>query len=371
MGYLVFILSVLIIGIFTGYEIALYVRKRPKNIEKLLGAVLVGTNFFHILSSIVLNELILKFYPKESSVFISGFITTIFVVLLGEYIPKILASLKPDLFIKYFTKVVSFFGNIFYPIIIALEKSSKIIENKEGNKKEILYLIWRKEKEGFLTREYSLILKRVANFEKEKIRKAIRTDKKIITARIGENIKNMREFIKKNYSKINKWILLLKNNNLYEIAGLVELISIFKNESWEEILKETKEALIVHESEEIGKVLQKMNLEKKDLIIVIDEFGNFLGIVEKKDFIDYIYSMPYKMINKNAMEFDGDTDIETLRHFGIYLPQGDYLTLSGFLEKYWGEIPKPKQEIIFGNYKFTIKESNKVKIKKVKIEINY
>ncbi|RLG09964.1 hypothetical protein DRN73_09080, partial [Candidatus Pacearchaeota archaeon] len=150
-----------------------------------------------------------------------------------------------------------------------------------------------------------------------------------------------------------------------------ELISIFKNESWEEILKETKEALIVHESEEIGKVLQKMNLEKKDLIIVIDEFGNFLGIVEKKDFIDYIYSMPYKMINKNAMEFDGDTDIETLRHFGIYLPQGDYLTLSGFLEKYWGEIPKPKQEIIFGNYKFTIKESNKVKIKKVKIEINY
>ena len=238
MGYLVFILSVLIIGIFTGYEIALYVRKRPKNIEKLLGAVLVGTNFFHILSSIVLNELILKFYPKESSVFISGFITTIFVVLLGEYIPKILASLKPDLFIKYFTKVVSFFGNIFYPIIIALEKSSKIIENKEGNKKEILYLIWRKEKEGFLTREYSLILKRVANFEKEKIRKAIRTDKKIITARIGENIKNMREFIKKNYSKINKWILLLKNNNLYEIAGLVELISIFKNESWEEILKE-------------------------------------------------------------------------------------------------------------------------------------
>ena len=133
-----------------------------------------------------------------------------------------------------------------------------------------------------------------------------------------------------------------------------------------------RNATYVLESIYIDDVFKELKKNKKQIAIVVDEYGGTAGIVTMEDILEEIVGeiydeydieeSKYKKIDNNTFLLDGEVPIyEAEKLLGVDLPEGDYDTISGYLLFELNRIPSDKEKNI-------IIETDKVnyKIEKVK-----
>ena len=141
----------------------------------------------------------------------------------------------------------------------------------------------------------------------------------------------------------------------------------------------------VPEMKNIDELFKELQISRKHMAILIDEYGGFSGIVTIEDLIEEVMGdigdefddeeILLKNISKNTFLASGLISINELNeklHINLDLESDDYDTLGGFIIKLIGYIPKKDDDCIV-NYKniiFKIKEVNKKRIVKVEITIN-
>ena len=141
----------------------------------------------------------------------------------------------------------------------------------------------------------------------------------------------------------------------------------------------------VPEMKNIDELFKELQISRKHMAILIDEYGGFSGIVTIEDLIEEVMGdigdefddeeILLKNINKNTFLASGLISINELNeklHINLDSESDDYDTLGGFIIKLIGYIPKKDDDCIV-NYKdiiFKIKEVNKKRIVKVEITIN-
>ena len=143
--------------------------------------------------------------------------------------------------------------------------------------------------------------------------------------------------------------------------------------NWNTKLKNiAREATFVLESVYIDDVFRELKKNKKQIAIVVDEYGGTAGIVTMEDILEEIVGeiydeydieeSKYKKLDNNTFLLDGEIPIyEVEKLLGVDLPEGDYDTISGYLLLELNRIPNDKEKGI-------IIETDKVnyKIEKVK-----
>jgi len=72
---------------------------------------------------------------------------------------------------------------------------------------------------------------------------------------------------------------------------------------------------------------------------------------------------------EGAFLFSGRLEIDYLNEkYGLFLPEGEYHTLSGYLVTTTEDIPEQGQILEFGDYRFIIELVSNTRIETVKIE---
>ena len=141
-----------------------------------------------------------------------------------------------------------------------------------------------------------------------------------------------------------------------------------------------REITVVPESKPIDQLLQEFQKNRRHIALVVDEFGNTVGLITIEDILEQIVGEiedeydwerpPGVRLGESKLILDGQINILDLENqYDVDLPRDKgFETLAGFVLYQLGHIPQPSQSFRFGEWKFTVLETEDHRIAQVEIE---
>ena len=263
----------------------------------------------------------------------------------------------------------------------AISKIFGVNENDEESvtEEEIKMMVDQGEEKGTIEEEEKELINNVFEFNDITVSE-IMTHRKDIFA-VDVNISNeelMQEISKEEYrySRIPVF-----DETIDEIKGILYVKDILKNINKKsfKVKNIMKDAYFVSQNRLINEVFKELQKNKKQIAIIVDEYGGTAGLVTMEDIIEELVGDifdEYDKVEEQFEEIDENTymlsgnmtiyDVNKLLNANI--PEGDYDTISGFLQEKLGRIPEEKENPIIDteNVTYKIEEYEDKRIIKVK-----
>ena len=141
-----------------------------------------------------------------------------------------------------------------------------------------------------------------------------------------------------------------------------------------------REVLVVPETKSVLELLQDFQERRREIAIVVDEFGSTLGLVTSEDALEQVVgelhdefdikvNLPIPTSDGSVL-LDGSAplrDLVTQLRWSFPRAAG-VETLAGFLLAQFGHIPAVGEAVIYGDRRFTIAERAGQRIARVRVE---
>jgi len=392
------LLTLIFSAIFSGLEIAFITsnklrfeldKKQPnmtssilsifyRHPQQFISTMLVGNNVCLVIYGLLMAELLTPWLNPIGNQFLITFIqtiiATIIVLITGEFLPKTVFRVNPNLWLRIFSWLLLVFFVVLYPIsrfstwlsigILRLFsiKITKTTKKNVFSRIDLNYLIQEsfenKESEKDLENEVK-IFQNALDFSKVKLRDCYvpRTD--IIALDYETDVETLKQtFVETGLSKIP-----IYKNDIDNIVGYIHSSEMFEHQAdWK---KQINQIPIVPENMAAQKLMKLFLQQKKSLAVVVDEFGGTAGIVTLEDIMEEIFgeiedehdSIDYvaEQTAENEYIFSGRLEVETINsRFNLNIPESDaYETLAGFILHNHQHFPKLNE--IIRIEEFTIK----------------
>jgi CBS domain containing-hemolysin-like protein len=173
--------------------------------------------------------------------------------------------------------------------------------------------------------------------------------------------------------------ILVYQDSIDNIIGYFELKDLFKNPP--DIMSGLRKLAIVPETMAANKLLKVFVEEKKNVALVVDEFGGTSGMVTIEDMLEEIVGdiedehdvneLTEKVISKNEYIFSGRLEIDYLNEkYHLRLPEeDDYETLAGMILYFHGSIPGSNDIIRIRNFVFKVLKVSATRLELVNLKI--
>ena len=362
-----------------------------------ISTILVGNNIALVVYGILMAEVINTFllepiniHNKGAQVTLQTLISTLIVLVTGEFLPKTLFKVNPNLMLRTFAVPAFIIYIILYPIskfTSALSRGilhlfglqiNKTASEQAFTKIDLDNLIQSSiestQDEKRITDEIK-IFRNALSFSEVKVRDCMipRTEIEAVEASASiETLKSM--FIESGISKI-----IVYEEDIDHVIGFIHSSEMFNNPTdWS---KHIREIPIVPETMPAQKLMQKFMQQKKSIAIVVDEFGGTSGLVTLEDLVEEIFgeiedehdntNYIAKQINPNEYVISGRLEVEKANELlNISLPESDeYVTVNGLILHRHQSFPKLNEVVKFDNLEFKIIKNTTTKIELVRLKI--
>ena len=378
----------------TGKKNAKIFEELFKNKEMLICTILFANNLVNILASAIATKILIELTNNEGILY-ATIIMTLMILIFGELIPKTLALSKADQFalkIAPFMKVLVY---ILYPLTVTLNFIATSILKIFG----VNYLNFKKE-EVSEKREEELrgaidlhgedsskdeknMLKSILDLDDITVGSIMIPRKDIFS--LSSNIKYNELITKLNNSPHSRIPIWEKNpENIIGIFHIRKLIEIKVDEPKTFNIKSLcQKPWFIPESTRLDNQLLEFKRRKEHFSIVVDEYGEFLGIVTLEDIIEEIVgeiddehdvlkiskgSEDIKSISGKTYLVKGNVTIRELnKELNINIPVSNASTVAGLVLYESRTIPKKGQVFSFFDLKFEIlsKKNNQITLVKI------
>ncbi len=360
-----------------------------KNPSKFLATIQIGVTLAGFLSSAFASDTFAdKLAPvlnswlpsvsistwKSVSIIIITIILSYFTLVFGELVPKRIAM-------KYYEKVsfasigvIKAISVITAPFVKLLTLSTNIVskifgvtgeEEDNVTEEEIRMMVDVGEEKGTIKEEEKEMINNVFEFNDKFVSEIMVPRNKIfaldIDMTIAEVIEKLSEDMR--YSRIPVY-----DENMDNIKGIIyikDLLISNKNKN-SKIKSLVKEAYFVSETKRVNELFQELRKDKKQIAIVLDEYGGTAGMVTMEDILEEIVGEIYdeydketdkfKKIDNNTFLFDASIALYDVEKFlDIEIDEEDVDTLGGYLIKKLDRIPKDGEKPIVETEKITYK----------------
>ncbi len=377
---------------------AMRIQKMLENPSKFLATIQIGITLAGFLSSAfaadtfadklapVLNNLIpfISVTAWQSiSIVIITIILSYFTLVFGELVPKRLAMKYSEKIAFTACGIIKVLSVLAAPFVSFLTFSTNAISKLFGvtgeeqdtvTEEEIKMLINEGKENGTIEEEETEMINNVFEFN-DKVVSEIMVPRTEIFAldmnlTISEVIDELSE--EKRYSRIPVY-----DETIDEIKGIVYVKDILLSQKNKNVKIKSimKEAYFVPENKLVNELFEDLRKNKKQIAIVVDEYGGTAGMVTMEDILEEIVGeiydeydkeqTKYKKIDENTYLIEGNVaiyDVEKI--LGIEIEEGEYDTLAGYLIEQLGRIPKENEKPVVETKEATYK-IEKVKDKKI------
>lgn len=367
-----------------------------KNPNNFISTMLVGNNIALVVYGILMAELIEKqilggYINNEFLlVLIQTIISTLIILVTGEFMPKTLFKINPNFTLSLFAIPTYICYIILYPVSKFASACSNIMlrifgvkVNKEASAKaftkiDLDHLIQSSIEESGNEEEIETevkIFQNALDFSSIKIRDCMVPRTEIVAIEDNATIDELKAtFIESGISKV-----IVYKENIDNIIGYIHSSEMFrKPDDWTQGIRQLP---IVPETMNANKLMQLFMQQKKSLAVVVDEFGGTSGIVAMEDLVEQIFgeiedehdttSYVAKQLSDNEYILSGRLDIEKVNElFPIDLPESDdYQTVGGLLLHHYQSFPKMHETIQIDRFEFKIIKVTATKIELVKLKV--
>ena len=386
-----------------GNKKAKQIEKMLKEPSKFLATIQIGITLAGFLSSAfasdtfadmlapILNNLIPSISLgvwRSISIIIITIILSFFTLVFGELVPKRLAmkhyekiSFATIGVIRGISIVTAPFVKLLTVVTNAISKIFGVGENEEETvtEEEIKMMVNQGEEKGTIKEEEKELINNVFEFNDITASEIMRHRKDIFAVDINISNDELLEELSKEeyrYSRIPVY-----EETIDEIKGILYVKDVLKNINKKsfKIKNVVKEAYFVSQNRLINEVFKELQKNKMQMAIIVDEYGGTAGLVTMEDILEELVGdiydeydkveKDYEKIDENTYMLSGSIpvyDVNKLLNAGI--PEGDYDTLSGFLQEELGRIPEDEEKPVVETEKVTykIEEYEDKRILKVK-----
>ena len=316
--------------------------------------------------SVFLNKMKVP-YSAQLSMIIVTFLLSYVTLVFGELIPKRVALRSSEKMALSSIGVIVFISKIFSPFVKFLTFSTNVVltllKLKEDNieekvsKEELRSLVEVGREHGIINEVEKEMIENIIVFDEKIAREIMIPRTKVFLIDRNTTIEEL--FETKEVGKYSRIPVYEEEaDNIVGILLTKDLMMEAYKKGFENIniSEMVQEAYFVPETKNVNELFNEMQLEKKHIAILIDEYGGFSGIVTLEDLIEEVMGniadeyddedLSIRQLSSNKYLISGDVSLNDLNDaFHIELESKYYDTLSGLLIEKLGYIPEDDEKI--------------------------
>lgn len=363
-----------------------------KNPSKFIVTTLLGNNIalisFGILTASLLEPLLENYLTSTFLILvIQTVITTTVVLILGEFIPKVLFKVFADIILPVMAVPFRIIHWVLTPGVLLITGISTLLFKIAGVKvsqhdiefssvdlekfiKDHNQTDGESEEEEVDTElfENALYLKKL------RVRDCMVPRREITAIDISDSVDELKQLIIKTYHSR----ILVYKDTVDKMVGYIHHFDLHKKpKTIADMLMPIK---VVPETMHIQKLLNEFIKENKSIAWVVNEYGGTAGVITLEDILEEIFGeiedeydkdeLVGNQLSKNEFILSGRLEIDRINEeYNLDIPEGDYDTLSGFILNHHETIPENNEVIEIGKYQFKIMDVSDTKIETVKLII--
>ncbi len=379
----------------TGKKNAGIFEKIFKDKEQLICTILFANNLVNVLASALATKILIEI-TESDGIFYATIIMTLMILIFGELIPKTLALSNADKFALKISPIIRVIIIILYPLTKTLNFLVSFIlkllgvEYESSTKEEILE---KREEElrgaidlhgsDTVDKDEKQMLKSILDLDEITVGSIMISRKDIFSLSSNVTFEELLSKLKRSpHSRIPVW-----DKNPENIVGVLFARRLIGEQPVEQkkfnILSYCQKPWFIPESTKLDYQLMAFKKRKEHFSIVVDEYGEFLGIITLEDIIEEIVGdiddeldvlklskniNGIKATSKNTFLVNGTVNIRDLnKQIDTNLPVNNASTIAGLILYESRIIPKKGQTFSFFNLKFQIlsKKNNQIILLKI------
>ena len=230
---------------------------------------------------------------------------------------------------------------------------------------EIRMMVDVGEEKGTIEEEEKELINNVFEFNDKVVSEVMIHRTEIFAVDIKSNVSDILEEIDEfKYSRIPVY-----EETIDDIKGILytkDIIKFLKKQKDGKVKNIMRDAYFVSENKPIDDLFRDLQKNKKQIAIVVDEYGGTAGIITMEDIIEELVGniydeyddveLDYEKIDDNTFLINGNVSIYDLKKIlEVEIPDGEYDTLSGYLIEEMGRIPLDDEKPIIETPKVTYK----------------
>lgn len=371
------------------------------NKSHFISSLLLGNNIALVIYGMsmaqILEPWILSFLPPALAndfmvLLIQTILSTLLVLLVGEFIPKALFRINPNAILTFFAFPTFTCYCLLYPLTWLYTGISELLI------KYVFRIKIEKEEYHFSTvdlndfiAEYAdaedadqdmkqeiQLFQNVMEFRSVKLRECMVPRNEIDAISMTDTV----EQVKTHMAETKHSKLIIYSDSIDNIVGYVHLNDVVR--SMADGRKLTASDIMRHidffpETFTAERLLKHFVQKHQGVAVVVDEFGGTSGIVSVEDIVEEIFGEiddEYdveedleKALDDGVFQFSARLEIDYLNEtYKLDLPvSDDYETLAGMIIHYCENIPQQGSELVIGNYRFKILKATGGKLNEVEL----
>lgn len=360
-----------------GNRSAKLVSKLLAKIDKLLGSILFGNTLVNVASAALANIIILRLFGQNDWAILLGTLALTFVILVfSEIMPKIIAASYPERIALPASYILSPLITLFYPVVSLATLLVKSvlwllrikIETDQSKQKmtleELRGLVL--DAEQFMPRKHQKMLLNLVDMERITVNDVMIPRNQIEALNINADADELRQQI----VTCHHTLLPVYADTPGNIIGILHIkrVSALLQETTLDILKLREilnEPYFTPSDTPLLKQLQQFQERHTRLGLVVDEYGELLGLVTLENILEEIVgefttqspAQSGKFIRQDdgSILLEGGCSLRELnRKLGLNLPLDGAKTLNGLILNYLEDMPEAGVSLKIGGYPIEI-----------------
>lgn len=354
--------------------------------DRLLGTILVGNNFVNILASSIATVLAIKFWG-EAGIAVATIGLTMILLIFGEITPKTLAALRPEAIAYPVSLPLLLLQRVLYPLVALLNWISNgllkllgIDLSNKGNDslstEELRSVVHESGSDMPMNRQSMLL--GILDLERVTVDDIMIPRNEVA----GIDLEDDLETIVTQLRTTPHTRLPVFRKDINQIEGIVHMRQIARLLSHDQLTRDSlleacNEPYFIPENTPLSTQLVNFQKQKRRIGIVVDEYGDVLGIVTLEDILEEIVG---EFSNQDALrspdihpQEDGTLVIdgaaylrEVNRALGWQLPCNGPKTLNGLITEALEHIPDSGICLQINQYRLEILQAADNRVKSVR-----
>jgi len=338
--------------------------------DRLLGVILIGNNLVNNIAAALATIIGLRYFG-DSGIVAAPFIMTLVFLIFAEVAPKTLAAENPERFAFPSVYILRPLLWLLYPMVIATNMASNwvtrlVSKGDQTRKQDDLSLEELRtvvdEAVGKNNPERRMLL-RILDLERATVNDIMIPRNEIDGICIDDELPEIFEQI----STSQHTRMPVHRENINDIVGMLHMRGATKflfeeHPTKEDLLKQTHEAYFVPEGTPLDTQLINFQKEKRRVALVVDEYGDLLGLVTLEDILeeivgefttDFAASIPEIHPQKDGSFYiDGGALLRDInRSLDWEISTGGPRTLNGLVLEHLEFIPEQNVCLQIENYR--------------------